>query len=69
VVPLAAAGARRGGAPVVGRGGRLHGKVGGEVRTIDDEEIGRKDEGELTGATGGDAQQRRRGWSSCGGRN
>jgi hypothetical protein len=51
---LGGGGHRRWGAPVVGRGSCRHGMVGDEVRTRGDEEIGRKDEGELVGATGGD---------------
>jgi hypothetical protein len=53
--------------PVVGRGGCRHRKVGDEVRTRGDEEIRRKSEAELIGATGDDGKQRQRRWSSCGG--
>jgi hypothetical protein len=51
---------RRRSAPTVGRGACQHGKVGDEVRTTGDEEIGNKDEGELAGITGGDGKQRLR---------
>jgi hypothetical protein len=50
------------------RCGWQNGKVGDEVRTRGDEDIGRKDEGELVGATNGNGKQRQQRWSCCGGR-